>query len=194
MWGAAPCRGGRLLGRVQSPGAENHLLGHDGGEDLRHHRWVLHPPHRAGGSWVFPPPCHHSLRRVGWLPACGHRPQHPPRPLPHLLWLPGCCAAQVSAGGHPGEMGEAPGSARPPQTPWYPPGTFPRVAPPQLLTCKISSPACFRGGQGRQPGGGPSRRPPPHPPGLPPGPRVPAPRGRPSIRGGRRCGGRSSAE
>lgn len=158
-----------------------------------------------------------SFGRVGRLPACGDQPGHPPRPLPHLLWLEELRAgraAEVMGKGpdpHPGEWGGtwddgggggAPSSDEPPpppETPTLPPaGVPPRAAPHQLLTCRNSSPASFRGAQDRCLGG-PSRHPPTPrglqpPPGFPPGLRAPSPRATRSTRGGRRCVGRCSAE
>lgn len=130
------------------------------------------PPPRPG---VPPAPHRVSPGRVGCLPACRHRPRHPPRPLPHLLWRQGPCAGRPPEVGDsstptppPSGAGEE-GAARPPSTPALPPR---RGSPPSADELQDFLARVFRGGSGATPGG---PFPPPPPAATPGGAAAAAP-------------------
>lgn len=189
---AAPRRGGRLLGRVQPAGAEDHLPGRDGRQGLRHHRWVP-PPASPGPLWGCqgePPvtPCVSpqsgpAASAWGSAPTPTASPTTSPsgRGAParaggrgQCWWWdgdqwqqgatpgPGCCWGG-GVGGLGGLGAVGPPPGAPPDAAFLPAGAPPRAAPAPPPTCRTSSPACSRGPQDRCPGA--SRRPPrPQPP------------------------------
>ncbi|XP_064494982.1 dnaJ homolog subfamily C member 14 isoform X1 [Pseudopipra pipra] len=132
--GAAPGRGGGPVGRVPPAGAQDHLHGPHGRPGLRHHR-------------------------VGWVPACGHLPGHPPCPLPPVLRRQGGPPAREAADhpqGQPPHPLGAPGFPHPhlsgPGGPW---GALPAAPhPPRGRSPARGSPqargGCPQGGHEAQ--------------------------------------------
>lgn len=131
-----------------------------------------------------------SFGRVGRLPACGDQPGHPPRPLPHLLWLEELRAgraAEVMGKGpdpHPGEWGgtwddggggggsklrRAPSPSR--NTHFTPCRSASKGSPTSAADLQEFFTRVFQGSSGPMPGG--PFPPPPNPPGAAAPPGVP---------------------